>query len=304
MTEPIQPVVIFGEVLFDLFSEERCLGGAPFNFAFHLHRLGVPVAFISRVGEDALGKEVLAFAKQNEFPTKGIQRDVNKSTGEVTVSPNAFGGPRFEILVDRAYDFIDSDPFLESIKEPSWVYFGTLAQRNVISRKTIREYLKSRKGKTKVILDLNLRPPFFDYGIIDGSLGFCDLLKVNDQELAKIKTILGLEYYVGVNPLIEHLHREYGIYWICVTGGEKGCEWFEEGTPVPKKQEAGPVDTFENSVGAGDAFLAMLIFGLIQNWSITRILERSSLFASKVCTIRGALPVNREFYKTFISLDV
>ena len=170
-------------------------------------------------------------------------------------------------------------------------------------RSSTHKGFREAKGKTKVILDLNLRPPFFDYGIVDGSLGFCDLLKVNDQELAKIKTILGLEYYVGVTPLIEHLHREYGIRWICVTGGEKGSEWFEEGTPAPKKQEAGPVDVFENSVGAGDAFSAMLIFGLIQNWPITRTLERSSLFASKICTIKGALPANREFYKPFISLN-
>ena len=189
----ILPVIVFGEVLFDIFPEERHLGGAPFNFALHLHRLGIPIIFVSRIGKDNLGKEILSFAQKNKFPALGIQSDSEKPTGEVVISPNAFGGPRFEILADRAYDFIAPDPLLDSLKDLSWVYFGSLAQRNFVSRQTIQKFIKDRKGKGKVVLDLNLRPPFYNYSIVESSLVHCDLLKVNGQELDELKNLLGLQ---------------------------------------------------------------------------------------------------------------
>ena len=100
-------IIVLGEVLFDVFPQNRRLGGAPFNFAFHLHSLGLPVAFISRVGEDERGKEILTFAKNKKFPTRGIQIDHSRSTGMVKVTLTSKGVPEYEIIKEPAWDYID-----------------------------------------------------------------------------------------------------------------------------------------------------------------------------------------------------
>ena len=296
MAQSVMEALVLGEVLFDIFEDSRCLGGAPFNFAYHLRHLGISTIFVSRIGNDKLGREIVSYSKKTGFPMERIQVDPEKPTGEARVFPNSFGGPRFEILTDRAYDFIEKDSSLSSKETPSLIYFGTLAQRNEVSRKTIIKYLENNKGKSRIFLDLNLRSPFFNYNIVDASLSLCDVLKVNNEELDAIQNLLGLKYYFGINSLMDYLHREYDVYLICVTRGGQGCELYEKGKPTPLRQPAVYVEKFEDSVGAGDAFSAILALGIMKEWSIKTTLERASLFASKICTIKGALPQTPDLY--------
>tara|TARA_B100000686_G_scaffold354369_2_gene464244 strand:- start:1029 stop:1943 length:915 start_codon:yes stop_codon:yes gene_type:complete len=303
MKKSIYRAIVLGEILFDVFQNDRHLGGAPFNFAYHLLNLGVPTALISRVGDDELGRKIIAISEDLGFPTGGIQIDSDKPTGEARVLPQPFGGPRFEILTDCAYDYIKEDAFLNSQKTSELAYFGTLAQRSETSRHTIIKFLQSQKGKMTIFLDLNLRPPFYDYGIIDASLSLCDIMKVNEEELKVVQSLLGLNYYFGIGPLIDHLHREYDIRWICVTRGEQGCELFERGNSVSLKQSAVPVEKFKDSVGAGDAFSAILALGIMNKLDMKVTLESASFFASKICTIKGALPSTPDLYRSFFLSD-
>lgn len=301
MTTKSSPVIVLGEVLFDIFPQEKCLGGAPFNFAFHLHCLGVPVIFISRVGEDALGRAILDFAGKHDFPAEGIQIDPGHSTGEVQVTFDASGSHTFEILQDRAWDYIERNSYLNELLQgrPPLVYFGSLAQRNAVSFETIRDVLKAFSHRSTLFMDLNLRPPFYNRDIIEHSLRFCDILKVSGEELDELKGILDLEKLSAPVQFISHLHEEYKIKWLCVTKGEGGSELYEAGTAGPILQPVHPPECVADTVGAGDAFSAMLACGFLKNRPTPSILESASLFASKICGIKGALPVDRNFYLPF-----
>jgi len=299
----IKPSVVLGEVLFDIFPGGRCLGGAPFNFAFHLHSLGVPVVFASRVGRDELGNSILDFARRHDFPVNGIQLDGEHATGEVKVSLDSRGSPKFEILPDRAYDYMEHNDFLKGLDSPPLVYFGTLAQRNAASRRTIREVLKSFSGRSILFLDLNLRPPFYTRGIIESSLEFCDVLKVSGEELDELRRILELPDDHSPQAVAGHLQQTYQIGRVCVTRGEAGSEWYRVGASAPIVQPAHSPKSVQDTVGAGDAFSAMLAFGLLRNHPEPLALERASLFASEICTIKGALPQEKTFYTSFGAED-
>lgn len=296
---PLGPVLVFGEVLFDHFENGKRLGGAPFNYAFHMHKLGFPVYFISRVGDDAEGREIFEFARRHEFPTEGIQVDPDHATGAVQVSMDSQGGHKFEILPDRAYDYIELDPYVQKLlnEDIPLVYYGTLAQRNSVSAETLKAILKKLGSKSTFLLDINLRAPFYSRDLVESALKSCDVLKLNMDELKEIKGLLGID-----TPLLEmarYLEERYRLGLVCVTNGSKGCYLIETGTT--KIFECKPDDsaTVIDSVGAGDAFSAMLSAGYLAGWPKQTVLERACLFATGICGIQGALPEDDAFYEPF-----
>ncbi len=292
-------VFAIGEIVFDIYPDEKYIGGAPFNFVYHLTQFGISSRFVSRVGEDELGNEFLDFAKSENIPWEEIQRDSEKQTGEVQVFLNMQGTPRFEVLRDQAFDYIEDCTKLnfDADSFPSFAYFGTLAQRNSISANTIQETMTRLKNNSKIFLDINLRPPFYNYEIIDASLKNCDILKANEEELAELKRMLGLEYYPGETYLIDHFHKEYGIQSIFVTRGKNGADLFKpEESPLPIKCPLTFSPTIEDTLGAGDAFSAKLIFELIQGKSDEDSMKSAVEFASRICEIKGALPMDKSFY--------
>ena len=291
-----KPNIVLGEILFDIFPGERCMGGAPFNFAFHLHCLGMPVVFISRVGEDPLGREIFNFAQRYGFPVEGIQTDAEHPTGEVQVSLDSRGSPKFEILPDRAYDHIELN---SSLTTPPLVYFGTLAQRSAVSRKTIRDILKKFSKDSMLFMDMNLRAPFYDRGIIESSLELCDVLKVSGEELEELRNVFQLPHKGDTKSVVGYFQETYNIKCVCVTRGEDGSELYKAEREGCVAQSAHPTKCVKDTVGAGDAFSAMLAFGLLRGLPESLILERASFFASEVCSIKGALPKSRDFYLPF-----
>jgi fructokinase len=293
-------ILVIGEILFDLFPNYKRLGGAPFNFAYHLKNFGFNVRFISRIGMDDAGKEILHKLELAQFNLDDIQVDEVHPTGSVNVQLDKRGGPRFDIISDVAYDYLDFIPEYHSIliNTAQMVYFGTLVQRSKAGCENLQEFISHNEPEALNFYDINLRPGCYSNVIIEKSLSKTDILKLNSEELDKLRQMLFLN--MNKNELVDHLMEKYSISSVSLTKGESGSELFtEQGCFDSEPAEA---ITVVDSVGAGDAYAAMLAAGLLKNWRPEEILERALLFASRVCEIKGAIPESASFYEPFKAL--
>ncbi len=286
-----QPV-IFGEVLYDHFPDGSViLGGAPFNVAWHLQAFGMTPLFVSRVGDDALGRRILNTLSSWGMDGSGIQLDSGHPTGTVEVT-FVQSEPRFEIVPDQAYDFIDTAA-LPKISAPPLLYHGSLALRNPVSRDALAQLVAP--SNVPVFMDVNLRPPWWEASQVRDRLRSARWAKLNGSELRELASD-------GTDPRsrARSLQREMGLELLIVTLGEKGAMAF---APNGSIREVAPNsrDKLVDSVGAGDAFSAVVIYGLLKKWSLEDILDRAQRFASAVVGIRGATPEQRDFYTPFIS---
>ena len=287
--------MIFGEVLFDVFPDgARVLGGAPFNVAWHLAGFGLRPLFVSRIGEDALGAEVLSGMRDWGMDTRGVQIDAGHPTGTVRVSVQR-GQPAFEILPDQAYDFIDAAACtVLAAASSTLLYHGTLAARSPVSHRALQSL---RAVGLPIFVDINLRPPWWSRDGVDAALRGARWAKLNDSELTSLldRNAAGAG---SLHVMAKELRAHYGLEWIVVTRGERGAcllgaEGLIEAQPV---DVAGIVDT----VGAGDAFSAVLILGLHRGWPLSMTLPRAVEFAAAVCRIRGAVSRDRDVYQTHL----
>ena len=277
--------VLFGEVLFDHFPDRsRVLGGAPFNVAWHLRGFGASPVLISRVGDDDTGREVLDAMRRWGLDTRGIQIDDGHPTGRVSVRIED-GQPSFDILADQAYDFIDDGLALDALAgiEAGLFYHGTLALRSSVSRHCF-EILGGRLDCPRC-LDVNLRPPWTDRGLVGDMLAGADWVKLNDLELIEIGRWSGLDD-AALPVLAAHVRETYGLGRLIVTRGAEGAMLLGpsgdlDGHPVP-------VDGLVDTVGAGDAFSAVTLLGLLLDWPDRHTLDAALEFASLVCGVRGA----------------
>jgi fructokinase len=294
-------ILAIGEILFDIFPEYKRIGGAPFNFAFHLKHLGLPTRFITRIGNDADGKEILKELKQFGFITDDIQVDDKHNTGKVIVKLDTKGVPEFNILPDVAYDHIAFDPSIASLldKNTQLLYFGSLIQRSEWGFKTLQKILSHRHQNTKCLYDVNLRPKCFTKAIIMESLKQSDVLKLNDEELETIRQMFGVEKKSG--EFIEFLMIKFDIEMISLTKGEKGsCLYIKnEEYCIKPNRTRKIVDT----VGAGDAYTAILAFGYLNKWHPERMLTVATDFASRICENEGAIPSSKSVYEKTITLN-
>ncbi|KAF0191788.1 MAG: PfkB domain-containing protein [Gammaproteobacteria bacterium] len=293
---PRRPLV-FGEVLFDQFADgSSVLGGAPFNVAWHLQGFGLDPLLISRVGDDALGEQMLAAMMIWGMDISGIQTDTAHPTGTVQVALKN-GQPTFFIVPDQAYDFIDAGAAIAAIAGTplSMLYHGTLGARQPVSRGA----LDALRRQTNVprFVDINLRPPWSTMELATNALYDALRVKVNNDE---IKQIASYERLPDANSheLAAALRRHFRIGMLMVTCGEQGAfidtaQGIDAGKPVKVKRL---VDT----VGAGDAFSAVSILGLTGGWPVATILARALAFASAICGVRGATTTNQGLYASYI----
>ena len=289
--------VIFGEVLYDSFPDGDVLGGAPFNVAWHLQGFGMQPLLISRVGRDPRGEHILHTMTQWGMDRTGIQLDDQHPTGTVQVTVNDRGQPTFDILPDQAYDFIapDAEAAVLDVSAPPLLYRGTLAARHGRSRDTLQA-LTERLG-VPVFVDVNLRAPWWQREALERSLQQARWAKLNDEELAIVADRAPAPGELGEAGA--QIRERYGLDLLVLTTGAAGA-WFiradasQYGTPPPVEQV---VDT----VGAGDAFSAVTIIGLLHGWPPARILERSLAFAAAICRQRGATAANRALYDRFLA---
>ncbi|MCF8095588.1 MAG: hypothetical protein K9J79_09550 [Desulfobacteraceae bacterium] len=294
-------VLVIGEILMDVFPEYRRIGGAPFNFSYHLHHFGLPVKFISRIGDDDAGKEILETLRHNKFDTSGIQIDRDRPTGKVLVHPDTKGGHRFEILQDVAYDRLELPDYPESAAggTSQLIYFGTLIQRTPEAFRKVQQFLKNRKPQTRCLYDINLRPGCYNSEIVDKSLCRADILKINREEIETVQKMLGSN--PGKEEFVAWLMKKYGIDMVSLTSGSDGSELFDgQSRYTTEIPEFGPV---ADTVGAGDAYAAVLAFGYLKNWTPAKILSEATGFSARICKIKGAVPRDRSFYETFINQD-
>ena len=287
-------VLVIGEVLFDVFPDYRRIGGAPFNFAFHLHRLGEPVRFVSRIGEDAPGREVLAFVERCGLSAGDLQLDPEHPTGQVRVSLDKAAVPTFDILPDMAYDHIEIDDKLQNLlaAAPRLIYFGTLAQRTPQGFRSLQNLLSRRHPQTRTFCDINLRPDSYNHQVVLASLRQADVLKLSFEELQVLRGIVGDQ--AEDRALIDRLRREFEIAVVVLTHGAAGSAWHSRDGSF--RLAPPPLAEVADTVGAGDAHAAMTALGYLRQWPPAKTLAAANRLAAAVCTIQGALPESDAFY--------
>jgi fructokinase len=293
-------ILVIGEILFDVFPNYKRLGGAPFNFAYHLKNFGYNVHFISRIGMDDAGKEILHKLELARFNLGDLQVDEDHPTGSVNVRLDKSGVPQFDIISDVAYDYIEfiSEYHLNLINAAQMVYFGSLAQRSEAGCKNVQAFISRKAPDALNFYDINLRRGCYNKAIIESSLLKTDILKLNTDEMGKLKQMLSLK--INNDEFVDHLMATHSIHTVSLTKGKSGSELFtNQGRFNSEPAEAIKV---VDSVGAGDAYAAMVAAGLLEKWRPEDILERASLFASRVCEIKGAIPDSASFYEPFKAL--
>ena len=287
-------ILVIGEILFDIFPDSKRFGGAPFNFAYHLKHFGFPVRFISKVGNDDNGREILNRIEAAGFNPDDIQRDNLHPTGTVQVRLDKQGIPTFDIVPNVAYDFIDYTPSTcsELFDNASLVYFGTLVQRTPRGFSQIQRFLGRKNMDCLAFYDINLRSDCYSPEVIRASLGKTDVLKLNSDELGESRLMLGS--HQTDSAFIQYLMDEYELTALALTMGGDGSELYtREGVTRAASQ---PVASLVDTVGAGDAYAAMLAAGILKKWPASKMLSMAAEFATRICGVAGALPEAADFY--------
>jgi fructokinase len=279
-------LVGIGEVLWDLLPAGPQLGGAPGNFAYHARALGADSCVISRIGNDPLGRDVLARFHSMGLAVETVQKDPNSETGTVTVVINPEGLPEYTIKEGVAWDCLETTAeALAAVKTADAVCFGTLAQRTPASRKTIQHLVSSAGPSALRVLDLNLRQHYHSIEVIEESLRLANVLKLNEDELTFVAAMFGLKG--DTRARLSQLADRHGLRLAACTRGAQGSlllsesRWYEC-AGVPAKV----VDT----VGAGDAFTAAMVLGLLVGWPLEEVNLRANEVASYVASCAGATP--------------
>lgn len=281
-------IVGMGEALWDVLPEGKKIGGAPANFAYHVSQFGLPSCVVSAVGDDPLGKEIV-----ENFTSKGLNQliaEVPYPTGTVQVEIDQAGVPQYEIKENVAWDNIPYTAPLETLAEKTKaVCFGSLAQRNVVSRNTINRFLDAmpQTEDSLVVFDVNLRQGFYNKEILCNSMKRCNILKINDEELVTISRMFG---YPGIDLQDKCwiLLGKYNLKMLILTCGINGSYVFTPGNvsfqPTPKVDVA-------DTVGAGDSFTAAFISSILKGKSVQEAHSCAVLTSAYVCTKKGAMPI-------------
>ena len=277
-------IVGLGEILWDVFPERKILGGAPANFAYHISQFGFNGYAVSAIGKDPLGKEILDSLKQ-----KGLNHlieSTNFPTGEVKVSVDNWGVPQYKICEGVAWDNIPFTPTLANLaKETQVVCFGSLAQRNEVSRATIHAFLDAMPKDSLKIFDINLRLHYYTKEVIEFSLEKAHILKINDEEVVKIAQLFGWE---GTEKEIcKQLLSKYQLDILILTKGTEGS-WVL--TPKEESFLPTPKITIADTVGAGDSFTAAFIASHLHGRCLVASHQLAVEVSAYVCQQHGAMP--------------
>ena len=299
-------VAVFGEALVDDFGSEQVVGGTPFNAARHLAALGTPALMITRIGDDAGGALVRAEFERYGMTQDGLQCDPAHATGRVAVERDQ-RGHRFHILPDQAYDHIEAAPACALLAQqpPRVLYFGTLAQRHPAARAALLALLAASRATR--YLDLNLREGQYSEPTVFESLRQADIVKLNEDELAVL-----FDWYAhipphGLRPDDPQLHAACGallenfdLQGLVLTLGARGAMYFGRDGRVLREQGNELPYRVVDTVGAGDAFSAVFLHGLLQEWDLALTMARANAFAGAVCGLSGAVPADMAFYQPWL----
>ena len=277
-----------GEVLWDVVGGAEHLGGAPFNFAVHLRNLGHSVHFVSAVGTDSRGREILRHMERSGLPTRHVRQLADYPTGTASVALDNIGQPRFVINHPAAYDFPElpdgASDQLCSLR-PDLIYFGTLFQMSQKARAVTRKLLQGCP-EARRFYDVNLRADSFEPALVRQLMEQATVVKVNDDEVATITSMFGTPLE-SLEQFCRSYSDEFGWKAVCVTRGAQGCVLLLGDTFVARPGYAVPV---ADTIGAGDAFAAAFAHGLVSGWEPGRIADFSNRVGALVASRTGATP--------------
>lgn len=285
-------IVGIGDALWDCLPEGRKLGGAPANFAYYMMLFGFDSLAVSAIGNDELGAEI-----KETFDKAGLKymlQVTDYPTGTVTVDIDERGIPSYDIKENVAYDYMSYTPQLEEVaKKCNVACFGSMTQRNPVSRKTIRKFLESmpQTVETYKVFDINLRQHFYDKEIISESLRLCNVFKINDEELIIVKKMFGLDEKSD-HDACRRLIEEWDLKFLILTCGVNGSHVFtEKEYSFMETPEVEVADT----VGAGDSFISAFMASVLKGESIREAHAMAVNVSAYVCTQNGAMVESLKF---------
>lgn len=298
--ESSMKVLVFGEVLWDIFPTQKEIGGAPFNFSAHMAKLGAEVFLVSAVGKDALGEETLAAAAAAGLHTDYIAK-TEASTSVCNVSVDQRGIPSYMLPPDISFDFISADKACADLKHCTYdaFYMGTLAQRSPVSRASLAALLKNTSKFKEIFCDINIRQHFYSRELVAQCLRQATILKISKEEYG-VFARLGMlpdasapteeqsfesDYTVR---LCAHLSRTYEIKLIIVTLNKDGAMLYQrDGTILYSDR---PTSAVRSTVGAGDSFSACFLYNYLNGAALSDCLNRAVILSDYVVTQLGAVP--------------
>jgi putative fructokinase len=277
-------IVGLGEILWDVFPERKILGGAPANFAYHISQFGFNGYTVSAIGDDLLGKEILDNLEEKQL--NYLIEKTDFPTGMVKVNVDSWGIPQYEICEGVAWDNIPFTPRIANLaKETQVVCFGSLAQRNEVSRKTISTFLDNMPEDSIKIFDINLRLNYYNQEIIEDSLKRANILKINDEEVIKVAHLFKWE--LSEKEVCKHLLSIYNLDILILTKGTEGSWVF---TPKEESFLPTPKITIADTVGAGDSFTAAFIASHLHGRCLVASHQLAVEVSAYVCQQHGAMP--------------
>jgi fructokinase len=287
MTELNPNVVAIGEVLWDLFPDGARFGGAPANFAHHAASLGADVWMVTGLGNDDLGHEARKRLRGSGLHLDQVDVLDDYPTGRVSVELNSKGEATYRFGEDEAWDHLRwTDDLGELARRCDAVCFGTLGQRQAASREVIERFVRHTSDRCVRVLDLNLRPPYTDEPVIDSSLRLANVLKLNDGELNFLAKHLSLTKSDDADRLVQIAERcEFRA--VALTLGERGAWLYRDGVCCQVDSQSVEL---ADTVGAGDAFTAVIAIGLVCGADLEEIGRSACRVAEFVCTQQGATP--------------
>ena len=287
-------IIGLGEALWDVLPEGKKLGGAPANFAYHAGQFGLDTIAISALGEDALAEETIEALKEHDL--NYLMPRVPFPTGTVQVTLAEGGIPTYDIKEGVAWDNIPyTDEMAEIAKNARAVCFGSLAQRNKVSRENIRKFLADTPADCLKICDINLRQQFYSKEILEDSFRLCNILKINDEELVVVNRMFGYDG-LDMRQTCEKMVQDYGLKMLVLTCGTNGSYVFTD-DGLTSFQDTPKVEVAD-TVGAGDSFTGSFCACILNGKPVQEAHKTAVQVSAFVCTQNGAMPVIPDKLKT------
>lgn len=285
-------ILVFGELLYDVYDDIAVIGGAPFNYSVQLSRLISKednLKFITALGKDDFSKDAIEFIENENIDSSLIQILDNYETGKATVFMNEDKVPDYIIHENVAWDNIEYNSDIENILKEKYdlFYFNILSCRSEKSYNTLKNIFKNIDSKYKVC-DVTFRKNYYTKEKIKEALDFINILKINDDELLTIKKLLYPSLKIDLKndneKLLRNLNKDFNIDYIFLTLGKEGAVSFYNDEYIFKhSNKIKVVDT----VGAGDSFCAALSYAILRKANIKKILEFASAVSEEMIQVKG-----------------
>jgi fructokinase len=276
-------ILVFGEVLWDVFPDEKHIGGAPFNFAVRCAKQGVNSYLVTAVGKDELGKDALKEIEKHSVRLDFVGES-NLPTGACLVTLDEKGSPSYNLLSSVAYDDIKADVGGKF----DALYFGTLAQRSENNKKTLEKIMANCEFSF-IFCDVNLRKPNYDEESVKTCVENATILKFSEEEALELQSVLYGENVMGIKPFIKKLTSDFpNIKMVIATMGDKGSLVYKTDSGEEFFAPIIPVKVV-STVGAGDNYSATFLTEYLRGKEITECMKKASEVSAKIVSQKGAL---------------